>query len=187
MNEIDDELQFVEALKVRQLRWIAGAHERFESSPNELARSTAEHGLFAKEIRFRLLFESCLDHARARATNAFRPSQCRLFRETGEVLMNRDQAGSATASNKFPAHHWSQPFRRDHDNIDILSRNDRSILNGKAVGKEKRFPWPKMRSDLLFVDRRHLGIGQRKENDICAAHCFRCIENFESAAARSRA
>jgi len=92
MNEIDNELQLVEALEVGQLRGIAGAHECFESSPNELARPAAEHGLFAKQIRFRFLFESCLDHARTGAANAFRPSQCRFFRETGEVLMNRDQA-----------------------------------------------------------------------------------------------
>ena len=74
MNEIDDELEFVETFEVRKLRRIAGANERIETGANELACATAKNRLLTKKVGLRLLTKSCLDYAGARATDSLCPS-----------------------------------------------------------------------------------------------------------------
>jgi hypothetical protein len=88
MDEVDDELEFVEAFEVGKLRRIAGANERIETGTNERACSTAKDGLLAKKIGFRLLAKSCLDYAGTRATDSLCPSQRRLLRVPAGILMN---------------------------------------------------------------------------------------------------
>src|SRR5204863_190634 len=129
VNKIDDEFEFVEAFEVGKLRWIAGGNECIETSPNECGCSSAQDRLFTEKVGLRLLTKSCFDHARARATNALSPGQGGSFRMPAGILVNCDQTGRTPPSNKFPAHHWAEPFRGHHDNIRILPRNDSAIVN----------------------------------------------------------
>jgi hypothetical protein len=63
VDEIDDELEFVEAFDVGKLRRIAGTNER--------ACSTAKDCLLAKKVALRLFSKSCLDYAGARAAKFY--------------------------------------------------------------------------------------------------------------------
>ena len=65
-DQVDDQLQLVEALVVGDLGLVAGLDERLEAGLHELGDAAAEHGLLAEEVGLGLLREGRLDHARTR-------------------------------------------------------------------------------------------------------------------------
>src|SRR4051794_626178 len=65
-DQVDDELQLVQALVVGDLGLVARLDERLESELDQLRDAAAEHGLLAEEVRLGLLREARLDHSRAR-------------------------------------------------------------------------------------------------------------------------
>src|SRR6266404_2879342 len=184
MNKIDDKLKLVEAFEVGQLGRITGADKCFKSGADERARSAAKYGLLAKQVCFRLFAESRFDNAGASAADALCPSQGYPFSGSARVLMNRDQSRDAAAFSKFPTHHRSQAFRRDHYNINIYSWNKRAVMNRKAVRDKQRLAWPHMGCDFFFISLRHFRSGQREKNDICPTHSLGRIDNFKAGAPR---
>src|SRR5690606_33177994 len=87
VDEVDDELQLMQALEVRDLRLIARLHQRVETGPNELGDAAAEHHLLAKEVGFGLLLEGRLDDAGAGAADAASVGQGPLLGLAGGVLV----------------------------------------------------------------------------------------------------
>ena len=75
-----------------------------------------------------------------------------------EILMNRNQARCAATSEKFAAHHWSESLGGNHHNIDIFARNDRSVINRKAVREEQRLTATQIGSDLFSINNWYLGV-----------------------------
>ena len=136
MDEINDELEFVEAFEVGKLRRIAGANERIETGANERACSSAKDCLLTKKIGLRLLTKSCLDYARMRATDSLCPGQGGLLRMPAGILMNCNQTGRTAPSKKLATYHWPQAFRRHHDNVHISPGNDSAIMNREAMREE---------------------------------------------------
>src|SRR5664280_2066858 len=66
VHEVDDELQLVQALEVRDLGLVARVDECLEARRHERGRAAAEDGLLAEEVRLGLLGERRLQHPRAR-------------------------------------------------------------------------------------------------------------------------
>src|SRR6266403_2495604 len=133
MNEIDNELQFVQAFEVRELGWITCGHECIKTSANQRACAAAQHCLLTKKIGLRLLPKGRLHHAGARASDCFCPRQRRLFRVPAGILLNGYQAWHAATSHKLAAHHWPQALWRNQHNIDVLARQNCAVMNGKAM------------------------------------------------------
>jgi len=98
VDEINDELEFVEAFEVGKLRRIAGANERIETGANERACSSTKDCLLTKKVGLRLLTKSCLDYAGARATNSLCLGQGGLLRVPAGILINCKQTRCATPS-----------------------------------------------------------------------------------------
>src|SRR3954469_7525027 len=69
-DQVDDQLQLVQALVIRDLGLVAGLDERLEAEPDQLRDAAAEHGLLAEEVGLRLLGERRVDHADARGADA---------------------------------------------------------------------------------------------------------------------
>ena len=69
-HEVDDELDLVEALEVRDLGLVASLDERVESGLDQVGQAAAEHDLLAEEVGLGLLGERRLDDAGARAADA---------------------------------------------------------------------------------------------------------------------
>ena len=187
MDEIDNKFELMQTFEIRQLRRITRVHQRIEAAANECAGSTTKHSLFAKQISFGFITKGCLDHAGASATDRLCPGQRRPLATATRVLVNRDQSRYSASVNEFAANHWPEPLRGDHHNIDIFSRNDRSIINRESVSEEKRLARSEIRSNLFFVNGRHLCIGQREKNDVPPAHRFSRLENFEAISSRTSA
>ena len=65
VDQVDDQLQLVQALEVGDLRLVAGVDQRLEAGLHQRADAAAEHGLLAEQIGLGLLREGRLDDAGA--------------------------------------------------------------------------------------------------------------------------
>ena len=65
VDEIDDQLQLVQALEVGDLRLVAGLDQRVEPGLDQIADAATEHRLLAEEIGLGLFLERRLEHAGA--------------------------------------------------------------------------------------------------------------------------
>src|SRR5690606_8173155 len=74
-HEVDDELELVQHLEVRDLRLVAGLGEGLEAVLDELRHATAQDGLLAEEVGLGLLGERRPDDAGARAADRLRVRQ----------------------------------------------------------------------------------------------------------------
>src|SRR6266545_8221387 len=72
VHEVDDELQLVEALEVRDLRLVAGVDERLEPRLHQRGHAAAQHRLLAEQVGLGLLGEGGLDDARPPGTDPCR-------------------------------------------------------------------------------------------------------------------
>src|SRR5690606_32890336 len=68
-HEVDDELQLVQHLKVRDLGLVAGLGEGLKAVLYELRYSATEHGLLTEQVGLGLFGESGLDATRTKTTD----------------------------------------------------------------------------------------------------------------------
>src|ERR1700756_4718972 len=118
VDEIDDELQFVETFEVSDFGLIAGFGEGFESSFDERADAAAEDGLFAEEIGFRFFGESGFENSGAGATDTARVAQCESFGFAAGVLLDREEAWCAAAFGEDFSYAMAGSLWRDHGDVD---------------------------------------------------------------------
>src|SRR3954454_20189765 len=79
VHQVDDQLELVEALEVRDLGLVARRDERLEAGLDERGGAAAEHGLLTEEVGDRLFLERRLKHAGATAADAGGPGQRRRW------------------------------------------------------------------------------------------------------------
>src|SRR5208282_121836 len=63
VDQIDNQLQLVQALEVSNVGLIAGIDQSFESGKNQLAGATAQDCLLSKKIGFCFFLEGGLQHS----------------------------------------------------------------------------------------------------------------------------
>ena len=180
VHQVDDELQFVQALEVGHLRRVAGLDERFESGLHQRARAAAEHGLFAEEIGLGLFLEGGFDHAGAGAADALGPGERDLLRLLAGVLIDGDERRHAFAFGVLAADDVAGAFRRDHDDVHVLRRDDGLEMDREAVAEEERLALGEIRRDVLLVGGGLLGVGQGDQDDVGALHGLGGVEDLEA-------
>ena len=85
VDQVDDELDLVDALEVRHLRRVAGLHQSLVAGHHERGQPPAQHGLLAEEIGLGLLLKVRLDDASPpSAPMALRVGERDLQRVAGE-------------------------------------------------------------------------------------------------------
>ena len=104
VQQVDDQLQLVQALVVGDLGLIAGLDQRLEALHHQLGRATAQHRLLAEQIRLGLLGKGRLEHAAARAADAVRVGERLGVRLAGGILRHGDQTRHAAALLVLAAH-----------------------------------------------------------------------------------
>ena len=177
----------MQAFEISELRRITSFHQRVEAGANQGTGSAAKHGLFAEQISFRFIAKCSFNYASASTTDRLGPGQRRPLGATTVVLLNGNQSRHSATIDEFASYHWSESFRRDHHNIDIFTRNDRAIINREAVSKEKRLACSQIRSDVLLIHGRHLGVRQSDKNDVAAPCCIGRLQNSETIPFRTNA
>src|SRR5581483_5962593 len=116
-DQVDDQLQLVQALVVGDLRLVARLHERLEAELDQLGDAAAEHRLLAEEVGLRLLGERRLDHADAAGADRRAVGERELPGAAARVLRDGDHGRRAVALGVEPADDVARPLRRDHDHV----------------------------------------------------------------------
>src|SRR6266849_6255366 len=80
VNQVNDELELVEAFEIGDLGLVASFRKRFEARFDQFAHAAAEHGLFAKEVGFGFFGKSGFQNASARAAQSLGVSEGKRFR-----------------------------------------------------------------------------------------------------------
>src|SRR6185312_9445875 len=70
VDQVHDQLHFVQAFEVGDLRSVPGLDQRFESFLDERSETAAKNGLLAEQIAFRLFSEGSLQNTCAGCTDA---------------------------------------------------------------------------------------------------------------------
>jgi hypothetical protein len=97
VHQVDDQLQLVEALEVRDLGLVAGLGEDLEAVLHQLRRATAQDGLLAEQVGLGLLGERGLDAAGAQAADRLGVGEGEVPGSAGLVLLDGDEHGHAAA------------------------------------------------------------------------------------------
>jgi len=170
----------VQTLKIGKLPRVAGANQGIEPGTDERAHPTAEHRLFAKEIRFGLLPKCRFDHPRTGAANRFGPGKRGFLSLPGGVLVDGEETGNAPALDKLATNHRTKPLRRDHDNVQVFRWNNRAVKDREPMGEKQRLAGREGGCDLPLVNRRHPRVREGEKNDITAAGGFGGAHHFQS-------
>ena len=111
VQQIDDKLQFVHDLVVRNLRLIAGLDQRLESGNDKFGRAPAQYCLLAEQVRLGFLCECRLNDAGASAADSGRVGESFFKRIAGGVPVDRDEARYTVSFLILPAHKTAWTFR----------------------------------------------------------------------------
>ena len=170
----------MQTFEIGHLRRITGFDEHFKSGLNERARAAAKHGLFAEQIGFGLFLEVGFEDAGAGAADAFGPSERNLLRILAGILINGDEARHALAFGVLAADGVAGAFRRDHDDVHVLRRNNGLEMNRETVREHQRLALGQIWLDVLLVALRLLGVGQRDHDDVGLPHGFCGGDNLKT-------
>ena len=96
-DQVDDQLQLVQALVVGDLGLVPGGDERLEAGADELGRPAAEHGLLAEQVGLGLLAERRLQDPGATGADPDGVGEGEVARAPGRVLLDGDQRGRPVA------------------------------------------------------------------------------------------
>ena len=137
VNEVDDQLQFMENLKVGDFRLIACFQKNFESGLDEGGGASAENRLFTEQVGLGLFLESGLEQSGASGPDATGPSHGDGAGLAGGILLDGEEGGNAAAFEVLPAHDVAGTFGGNKDDIDSFGRENGFVVNIKAVAEEE--------------------------------------------------
>src|SRR5882672_571389 len=165
INQVDDQLHLVAALKVRNLGSVARFHQRLKALLDQRSQSAAEHGLLAEQVALGFFLESRLEHAGAGRADAVSVAERVFVSASARVLMNRQQRGHASALRIHAAHQMAGALGCDHHHVNVFRRLNRLEMNAEAMREAKNLALGQMRLDrglievgLSLVRRKNLNI-----------------------------
>src|SRR5579875_250600 len=152
VDQVDDQLDLVQAFEIRHLGRIAGLDQGFVSGADKLGQSAAQHRLLAEQVGFGLFPEAGFDNRGAPAADRRTPRQRHLVSIAGGVLLDRQQTRHAAPLGVFGAHQMARTLGRDHEHVDVRRRHDRLEMDVESVPEGQILARLESRLDLLFVD-----------------------------------
>ncbi len=176
VHQVDDELEFVQHLEVRQLGLVAGLHHHVEAGLDEFLSATAQHGLLAEEVGLGLVLERGLDDARAGAADALGVRQRERLALVLGILVDRDQTRHALAVDELTAHQVTGTLRGHHADGDVGRRLDQVEMDVEAVTEEQRVAVLQIGLDVVLEDLSLGGVGRQQHDDVGPlGHLGRCV------------
>src|SRR5579883_270512 len=151
VDQVHDQLQFMQTLEVRNLGCIAGVRERLKTGANQLAHTAAQHRLFSKKIALGLFLEGGFNNARLQTAESLRIRQRIFERVAGGILRNRNQCRNAYAFGEELAHAMSRRLRRNHRDINIRRWLDFVEVDIEAVREHQRLALLHVGRDVVAI------------------------------------
>src|SRR5207253_1410615 len=138
VQQVDDQLQLVQALVVGNLGLIARLHEGLEALHHELGGAAAQHRLLAEQIRLGLLGKAGLEHPAARAADAVRVGEGACVRLAAGILGDREQTRHAAPLAVLAADQVAGSLGGDKHHVEIRARFDLAEMDVEAVREQQR-------------------------------------------------
>src|SRR5215831_13337893 len=152
VDEVDDQLYFMDALEIRHLGRIAGLDQRLVAGFHQLDQAAAQHRLLTEQVGLACLLEGGLDNAGAAAADRGRIGQAEIVGVAGHVPVDRNQARHPRAALIFRAHGVARPLGGDHQHIDVGARLDEVEMHVEAVGEQERSAVLQVGAQVVAVD-----------------------------------
>ena len=166
VNEVDDQLHFVQALEIGHLGGVAGLDQRLEPPLDQLDEAAAEHHLLAEQVGLALLLEGGLDDARASAADGAGVAERDLERVAARVLGHGHQARDAAAPLILAAHGVAGAFGGDHEHVDVGARVEQVEVHVQAVGEGEGAAGLHVRAELVAVEVALALVGGQDHDDV---------------------
>ena len=168
VDEVHDELGFVDTFEVGHFVGITGFDKGFETVLHQVNDTAAENVLFAEEVFVGFLFEGAFQHAGTGKTFGLGDGESNFTGFAGGVLLDGNEAGNAEAFHEAFAFFGTGALGSDHDDIGILRRLDFVEDDAETVGERESLSGGDVGSDLGFVDGAVHFIGQQDVDDVGA-------------------
>ena len=168
IDQVDDQLQFVQALEIRHLGRVAGFDQGFVTGLDQFHRAAAQHRLFAEQIGLGLFAEIGLDDAGLAAAIGRGVAERQVTRLAGRIGTDRDQVRHAAALHVGVAHRVARRLGRDHPHVEVGTRHDLAVVHVEAVRKGQRGALADVGFDILAVHGGNLFVRQQHHHDIGA-------------------
>ena len=166
VDQVNDQLHFVQAFKVSHFRLIARLDQGFKAHADQFHEAATEHGLLAEEVGFALFLEVGFDDAGPATTDGGAVRKPDFQGLTGCIVVHRHEAGHAAALDVFAAHGVAGALGRHHDDVDAFGRFDQAEVDVQAVGKGDRGAFADVVLD-VFVPRVRLQfVGHGEHQDV---------------------
>ena len=182
IDQINDQLQFMQAFKVRHFRCITSFDQRFETSLNQFNRTTAQHSLFTEQVCFCLFAEVGFDDTGTAATIRHCIRQSDVAGRAGFILIDSDQVRHAATLSISTAYGVAWCFRSDHDDVQISAWHNLSVVNVEAMCKRKYRALLGVRCNVFVVHLSDIFIRQQNHDDVSSFHCFIDFCHFQASA-----
>src|SRR6266478_8517654 len=173
VNQVNDELELVEAFEIGDLGLVASFRKRFEARFDQFTHAAAEHGLFAKEVGFGLLGKGGFQNASARAAESLSVGEGKRFRRTAGILLDSQERGCSAAFGENFANAMARGFWSDHGDVDRGRRLDRTEADVESVREHKRFAWFEIWLDGVAIELGLLGVRNEDHDDVSPGGGFR--------------
>ena len=170
----------MDALKICHLGSIARLDERLETGLHQSGHAAAENSLLAEQIGLGLLAERSLQDTRTAGADTGSICQRVVLRLTAVILIDRDQAGNTLALDILRTYGMTRTLRGDHDDVDILLRNDAVEVDVETVCKHQDVAFLHVRSDLVIIDISGDFIGNEHHDDVGSLRSFLDFHNGQA-------
>ena len=172
VDEVDDQLHFVQTLEVGHLGRVTGLDQGLETGLDQRGQTAAQHHLLTEQVGLALLAEGGLDDAGTTAAVGRGISHGDVARLAAGVLVDRDQRGHAAALGVGRAHQVARTLGGDHDDVQILTRGDLAEVDVEAVSEGQRRALLDVRLDLLAIERALMLVGGQDHDHVGVGHGF---------------
>ncbi len=133
IDQVDDQLHFVQAFEIGHFRGITGFDQGFEAAADQLDQAAAQHDLLAEQVGFAFFLEVGLDDAGAAAADGGGIGQAQVMGVAAGILMDGDQDGTPPPLRYSPRTVWPGPLGATIS----TSRSGRGSISLKCTLK----PW----------------------------------------------
>ena len=179
-KQFDDERKLVEDLEVGDLGLAAGRGQDRERFLDERGNAAAEDDLLAKQIGLGLLPERGLDAAGSKATDGAGVSEGDLQGSLRDVLVHGHEAREPAARFEFRTDVAARPFRRNHDDVDVIGRPYQAEDDVEPVCERERVPLFEAGRDRPLIDVGHDFVGQQDHRNVALPACLGDGDGLES-------
>ena len=168
VNQVDDQLHFVQAFEISNLGCVARFHQRFESLLDERSQAAAEDRLLAEQVALSFFLESGLQHAGAGRSDAMCVCETEFVSVSAGILMDRQQRWHTAAFAINAADQMSRALGSDHHHVNVGRRNDRLEMNAESMRNAQNLSGMQIGLDGLFVQLALRLVGREQVNPVGA-------------------